>query len=98
MPIRDLLLGVLVTFIWAANFVVVRFGLDAGLPPLLLTALRFLAVAVLIPAVPRPGRDPPLPPLAPRRRARGSRQELRGPHADLGPSLWHLLHARPLAE
>jgi O-acetylserine/cysteine efflux transporter len=54
MPIRDLLLGVLVTFIWAANFVVVRFGLDAGLPPLLLTALRFLAVAVLIPAVPRP--------------------------------------------
>jgi O-acetylserine/cysteine efflux transporter len=54
MPIRDLLLGVLVTFIWAANFVVVRFGLDAGLPPLLLTALRFLAVAVLVPAVPRP--------------------------------------------
>jgi O-acetylserine/cysteine efflux transporter len=54
MPVRDLLLGVLVTFIWAANFVAVRFGLDAGLPPLLLTALRFLAVAMLIPFVPRP--------------------------------------------
>jgi O-acetylserine/cysteine efflux transporter len=54
MPIGDLFLGVLVAFIWAANFVAVRFGLDAGVPPLLLTALRFLAVAVLIPAFPRP--------------------------------------------
>jgi O-acetylserine/cysteine efflux transporter len=54
MPARDLLLGVLVTFIWAANFVAVRLGLDAGLPPLLLTGLRFLAVAALVPAFPRP--------------------------------------------
>jgi O-acetylserine/cysteine efflux transporter len=54
MPTRDLLLGVLVTFIWAANFVAVRFGLDAGLPPLLMTGLRFLAVAVFMPAFPRP--------------------------------------------
>ena len=54
MPVRDLLLGILVTFIWAANFVAVRFGLDAGLPPLLLTGLRFLAVAAFIPFVPRP--------------------------------------------
>ncbi|HEY1857853.1 EamA family transporter [Acidocella sp.] len=54
MPIGDLLLGVLVAFIWAANFVAVRFGLDAGLSPLLLTALRFLVVATLTPFVPRP--------------------------------------------
>jgi O-acetylserine/cysteine efflux transporter len=54
MPIGDLFLGVLVAFIWAANFVAVRFGLDAGLPPLLLTALRFLVVAMLIPAFSRP--------------------------------------------
>ncbi|TNE92669.1 MAG: hypothetical protein EP337_05205 [Rhodobacteraceae bacterium] len=56
MPIPHLLLGLLVALFWAANFIAVRLGLDAGLPPALLTALRFLAVALLAPFVPRPFR------------------------------------------
>ncbi|MYM57571.1 EamA family transporter [Thalassovita mangrovi] len=54
MPIPHLLLGLLVALFWAANFIAVRLGLDAGLSPALLTALRFLAVAMLAPFVPRP--------------------------------------------
>jgi O-acetylserine/cysteine efflux transporter len=54
MPIPHLLLGLFVALFWAANFIAVRLGLDAGLPPALLTALRFLAVAFLAPFVPRP--------------------------------------------
>lgn len=54
MPTGHLLLGVLVALVWAGNFVAVRLGLDAGLPPLLMTALRFAAVGALAPLVPRP--------------------------------------------
>jgi O-acetylserine/cysteine efflux transporter len=54
MPIGHVLLGVLIALIWAANFIAVRLGLDAGMPPVLLTGLRFLAVAMLLPLVRRP--------------------------------------------
>lgn len=54
MPISHFLLGVLVALLWAANFIAVRLGLDAGLPPMLLTALRFIAVATVAPFVLRP--------------------------------------------
>jgi O-acetylserine/cysteine efflux transporter len=54
MPISHLLLGALVALVWAGNFVAVRLGLDAGLPPVLMTALRFAAVGALAPFVPRP--------------------------------------------
>jgi O-acetylserine/cysteine efflux transporter len=46
-------LAVLVTVIWGVNFVVIDEGLR-DLPPLLLTALRFLACAPLALLVPRP--------------------------------------------
>jgi O-acetylserine/cysteine efflux transporter len=46
-------LAVLVTVIWGVNFVVIDEGLR-DLPPLLLTALRFLACAPLVLLVPRP--------------------------------------------
>jgi O-acetylserine/cysteine efflux transporter len=46
-------LAVLVTVIWGVNFVVIDEGLR-DLPPLLLTALRFLACAPLALIVPRP--------------------------------------------
>jgi O-acetylserine/cysteine efflux transporter len=54
MPVTHLLLGILVALVWAANFIAVRLGLDAGLPPMLLTALRFAVVGMLAPLVPRP--------------------------------------------
>lgn len=46
-------LGVLVTVIWGVNFVVIDEGLR-DVPPLVLTALRFLACAPLALFVPRP--------------------------------------------
>ena len=46
-------LAVLVTIIWGVNFVVIDEGLR-DVPPLLLTALRFLACAPLVLLVPRP--------------------------------------------
>lgn len=54
---RDLSLAVLVPLIWGFNFVVIDWGMNSGegVPPLLLLALRF--VAVVVPAVflvPRP--------------------------------------------
>src|SRR3954469_16849712 len=51
---RDGLLALAVVFVWGANFVVIRLGLDV-LPPLFFAALRF--VFVLLPAclfLPRP--------------------------------------------
>src|SRR5215469_13122411 len=42
---RDLLLALLVVFVWGVNFAVIRIGLDA-LPPLLFAALRFTFVLV----------------------------------------------------
>lgn len=54
MPIRDVALALLVVAIWGFNFVAIKVGVGA-VPPLFLTALRFLAAA--IPAVfflPRP--------------------------------------------
>ncbi len=52
---RDSLLAALVAALWGFNFVVIEWGLDDGVPPLLFVAIRFALVAV--PAVfllPRP--------------------------------------------
>lgn len=52
---RDSLLAALVAVLWGFNFVVIEWGLDDGVPPLLFVAIRFALVAV--PAVfllPRP--------------------------------------------
>lgn len=48
MPLRDVMLALLVVTIWGFNFVAIKWGVEA-MPPLLLTALRYLAAA--IPAV-----------------------------------------------
>ncbi len=53
MPIRDLVLAVAVVAIWGFNFVVIKVGV-ADVPPLLLTALRFLFVAPFVFLVPPP--------------------------------------------
>jgi len=45
---RDLLLALLVVFLWGLNFVVIKWGVDL-MPPLLLTALRYTFAA--LPAV-----------------------------------------------
>lgn len=44
MKIKDILLAVLVAFIWGINFVVIKIGLDS-FPPLFFTSLRFLFAA-----------------------------------------------------
>lgn len=44
MPRRDIALAVLVAAIWGVNFTVIRVGLD-GVPPLLLSALRYALAA-----------------------------------------------------
>jgi O-acetylserine/cysteine efflux transporter len=55
MPLRHVALAVFVTAIWGFNFVIIRFGLDSY-PPLLFTALRFLAASVpFLAFVGRPG-------------------------------------------
>ncbi|WP_137939490.1 EamA family transporter [Chitinivorax sp. B] len=43
MPLRDIALALIIVVIWGFNFVVIKWGLQ-GVPPLLLCALRFLAV------------------------------------------------------
>ncbi|WP_256104827.1 EamA family transporter [Streptomyces sp. ODS05-4] len=48
MPVRHIALAVLVAAVWGVNFVVIEVGLD-HFPPLLFSALRFLAAA--LPAV-----------------------------------------------
>lgn len=54
MPLRHRALAVLVAAVWGVNFVVIDLGLR-DVPPLVLTALRFLACAVpLVFLVPRP--------------------------------------------
>lgn len=45
MPRRDIAIAVLVAAIWGVNFTVIRVGLD-GVPPLLLSALRYTFAAV----------------------------------------------------
>ncbi|NVF13235.1 EamA family transporter [Vreelandella maris] len=47
MPLRDLLLGLFVIVIWALNIIVIKVGV-VELPPLLMTTLRFMLVAVLL--------------------------------------------------
>ena len=42
---RDLMLALLVVIVWGANFTVIKLGL-AGLPPMLLVALRYTFAAV----------------------------------------------------
>lgn len=56
MKIVHILLGTLVAFLWAANFVAVKLGFEAGLSPALLTALRFAVIALLVPFFARPFR------------------------------------------
>lgn len=46
-PLRDLLLGLFVIAIWALNIIVIKVGV-AELPPLLMTTLRFMLVALLL--------------------------------------------------
>src|SRR5690606_30050169 len=54
MPARDVLLAVLIAAVWGANFTVIKIGL-AGVPPMLLASLRYLAAAVpAVFLVPRP--------------------------------------------
>ena len=45
MKMRDLILALLVVIVWGANFTVIKLGL-AGLPPMLLVALRYTFAAV----------------------------------------------------
>lgn len=45
MPLRDVILALLVAFVWGANFVAIKVGV-ADIPPLLLTGLRFLFTAL----------------------------------------------------
>ncbi|MBZ5486069.1 EamA family transporter [Halomonas aquamarina] len=47
MPLRDLLLGLVVIAIWALNIIVIKVGV-AELPPLLMTTLRFMLVAIVL--------------------------------------------------
>lgn len=52
--IRDLLLALAITAVWGLNFVVIRLGVDT-VPPLVLSAMRFLLAAFpLVFFVPRP--------------------------------------------
>ncbi|MBI0534702.1 EamA family transporter [Roseomonas sp. KE2513] len=48
------LLALLTTALWGFNFVVIELGLRAGLPPLLMAALRFLVAALPVLWLPRP--------------------------------------------
>jgi O-acetylserine/cysteine efflux transporter len=53
MPLRHVLLAIGIAAVWGLNFVVIEVGLE-GLPPLLLCALRFAALAPLALVVKRP--------------------------------------------
>lgn len=46
MPLNHLLLALAVVFVWGTNFVVIRWGLDGGMPPLLFATLRFALSAL----------------------------------------------------
>ncbi|MEC8918250.1 MAG: EamA family transporter [Pseudomonadota bacterium] len=47
MPLKDLLIGLGIIAIWAFNIIVIKLGVE-DLPPLLVTVLRFMLVAVLV--------------------------------------------------
>ncbi|WP_110655254.1 DMT family transporter [Salinicola halimionae] len=47
MPLKDLLIGLGIIAIWAFNIIVIKVGIE-DLPPLLVTVLRFMLVAVLV--------------------------------------------------
>ncbi|WP_110635424.1 DMT family transporter [Salinicola salarius] len=47
MPLKDLLIGLGIIIIWAFNIIVIKLGVE-DLPPLLVTVLRFMLVAVLV--------------------------------------------------
>lgn len=46
MPLSHLLLALAVVFVWGTNFVVIRWGLNGGLPPFLFATLRFALSAL----------------------------------------------------
>lgn len=46
MPASHLLLALAVVFVWGTNFVVIRWGLDGGMPPFLFATLRFALAAL----------------------------------------------------
>jgi O-acetylserine/cysteine efflux transporter len=46
LPLNHLLLALAVVFVWGTNFVVIRWGLDGGLPPFLFATLRFALSAL----------------------------------------------------
>ena len=46
MPLSHLLLALAVVFVWGTNFVVIRWGLDGGMPPFLFATLRFALSAL----------------------------------------------------
>ncbi|MBB5694299.1 EamA family transporter [Muricoccus pecuniae] len=49
-----LALALLTTMLWGFNFVMIRIGLESGLPPLLMAALRFVVAALPALWLPRP--------------------------------------------
>jgi O-acetylserine/cysteine efflux transporter len=54
-PVNHLLLALAVVFVWGTNFVVIRWGLDGGMPPFLFATLRFsLAALPWLLFMPRP--------------------------------------------
>lgn len=57
MPLKDLSLALLTIVVWGANFAVIKLGV-AGVPPLLLGALRFVAAAFPAVLLFRPPRLP----------------------------------------
>ena len=55
MPFSHLLLALAVVFVWGTNFVVIRWGLDGGMPPFLFATLRFaLSALPWLLFIPRP--------------------------------------------
>jgi O-acetylserine/cysteine efflux transporter len=46
LPLSHLLLALAVVFVWGTNFVVIRWGLDGGMPPFLFATLRFALSAL----------------------------------------------------
>ena len=46
MPLNHLLLALAVVFVWGTNFVVIRWGLNGGMPPFLFATLRFALSAL----------------------------------------------------
>jgi len=46
LPLNHLLLALAVVFVWGTNFVVIRWGLDGGMPPFLFATLRFALSAL----------------------------------------------------